>query len=240
MKLLGVETSSSVFSVALCDGERILSSLKIEGQGRPSDFLTDLIEKAVSSANLSLEKLDGFAISIGPGSFTGLRVGVTTVKTLAWALKKKILPVSSLEVIAQNFVDSADPVALFLDARKGKVYTALFSANGAGGMKRLSEDQTVLPAEALKNLPPKVVLAGDGLKRYGELLSSFPRKRESDPRFREDDVSSWKLASEAQWIPSADSLCRIATGRWPSGVLDDPHRLVPQYLYSKESDITGW
>ena len=248
VKLLGVETSSSVFSVALCDGERILSSLKIEGQGRPSDFLTDLIEKAVSSAALSLEKLDGFLISIGPGSFTGLRVGVTTVKTLAWALKKKILPVSSLEVITQNFVGSPDPVALFLDARKGKVYTALFSSDGAGSMKRSSEDQTVLPAEALKNLPAKVVLAGDGLKRYGELLSSFPRKRESDPRWSlpstpiegEDDISTWELAPEAQWIPSAESLCRIAAGRWPSGVLDDPHRLVPQYLYSKESDITGW
>ena len=227
MKLLGVETSSSVFSVALCDGERILSSLKMEGQGRPSDFLTGLIEKAVSSAALSLETLDGFVISVGPGSFTGLRVGVTTVKTLAWALKKKILPVSSLEVIAQNFVDSADSVALFLDARKGKVYTALFSADGAGGMKRLSEDQTILPAEALKKLPPKVVLAGDGLRRYAELVAPLDPKKIT-------------RASETQWIPSAESLCRIAAQRWPGGVLDDPHRLVPQYLYSKESDITGW
>jgi len=227
LKLLGVETSSSVFSVALCDGKRICASLKMEGQGRPSDFLTDLIEKAVSSNGLSLADLDGFTISIGPGSFTGLRVGVTTVKTLAWALKKPVLPVSSLEVIAQNFIGSADPVALFLDARKGKVYTALFSSDGVQGMKRLSEDQVLLPEEVLKKLSPQTMVVGDGLRRYSDLIAA------SGP-------GTFRLAPEAQWIPSAESLCRIAAGCWPSGVLDDPHRLVPQYLYSKESDITGW
>ncbi len=227
LKLLGVETSSSIFSVALCDGRRVLTVLKMDGQGRPSDFLTDLIEKAVSSNSLSLADLDGFVISIGPGSFTGLRVGVTTIKTLAWALKKPVLPISSLEVIAQNFAGSSDPIALFLDARKGKVYTALFASDGAQGMKRLSEDQVILPEETLKKLPPRTMLVGDGLRRYAELIAS-------------SGLNKSRLAPEAQWIPSAESLCRIAAGRWPSGVLDDPHRLVPQYLYSKESDIPGW
>ncbi len=227
LRLLGVETSSPIFSVAVCDGERISAALQMEGLGRPSDFLTDLIEKALSSSGLELAHVDGFAISVGPGSFTGLRVGVTTVKTLAWALKKPVMPVSSLEVIAQNFTGSSDPVALFLDARKGKIYTALFASDGARGIKRLSEDHLVLPEEFLKKLSPKTVLAGDGIRRYSELIASIGSNK-------------FIRAPEAQWIPLAEALCRLAASRWPAGILDDPHRLVPQYLYSKESDITGW
>ena len=227
MKLLGVETASLVFSVAVCDGERILSSLKSGDPERRSDGLAQMLQEAVRTAGLTLPGLDGFAVSVGPGSFTGLRVGVITVKTLAWALKKKILPVSTLEVIAANLVRGSAPVGVFLDARKGKVYSALFAPDGSAGLKRLSPDQLLPPEEALKKFTAGATLVGDGLKRYRDLLGSA-------------SGGSWTLAPESEWIPSAEILCEIAAARWPHGVLDDPHRLVPQYLYSKESDITGW
>lgn len=225
MKLLGVETSSLIFSVAVCDGERILSSLKPDDPERRSDWLAEMIREALRAAGLTLAGLDGFAISIGPGSFTGLRVGVTTVKTLAWALKKRIVPVSTLEVVATNLRQGSAPIGVFLDARKGKVYSALFEPNGAGRLKRLSPDQLLPPEEALKGFSAGAVLVGDGLKRYPGLPDSMP--------------NSWMRAPESDWIPSAEILCRIAASQWPDGVLDDPHRLVPEYLYSKESDITG-
>ncbi len=226
MKLLGVETSSQVFSAAVCAGERLLSSLKSEDPARRSDGLAEMVQEAIRTAGLTLAELDGFAVSIGPGSFTGLRVGVTTVKTLAWALKKKILPVSTLEVIAHNLGRTA-PVGVFLDARKGKVYSALFGPNGTGRLERLSPDRLLPPEEALKGFAAGATLVGDGLKRFRDLLDSM-------------DGGTWTLAPESDGIPSAEVLCRIAASRWPDGVLDDPHRLVPQYLYSKESDITGW
>jgi len=227
MKLLAAETSSPVFSAAVCDGERILSSLKSDDPARRSDLLAEMIQEAIRTAGLTLPELDGFAVSIGPGSFTGLRVGVTTVKTLAWALKKKVLPVSTLEVIAHNLGRSSTPIGVFLDARKGKVYSALFEPNGSDRLKRLSPDQLLPPEEALKKFTGGVTLVGDGLRRYRDLLES-------------GSGGTWALAPESDWIPSAENLCRIAAFGWPHGVLDDPHRLVPQYLYSKESDITGW
>ena len=227
VKLLGVETSSLVFSAAVCDGERILSSLKSDDPARRSDLLAEMIQEVVRAAGLTLPGLDGFAVSVGPGSFTGLRVGVTTVKTLAWALKKKILPVSTLEVIARNLGRGSAPVGVFLDARKGKVYSALFAPDGSAGLKRLSPDQLLPPEEALKKFTGGVTLVGDGLRRYRDLLESA-------------NGGTWTLTPESDWIPSAEALCGIAASRWPHGVLDDPHRLVPQYLYSKESDITGW
>ena len=227
-KILGVETSSPVFSVAVAQGERILSVLKEPGVGRPSVLLMDLINEASADAGLELSALDGLAVSIGPGSFTGLRVGVMTVKTLAWALKKPVLPISSLEVTAQNFLDgSPQRICLFADARKGKVYTAVFSQDGGGGVRRLSEDRLRLPEEVLKDLTPGTLLVGEGVHRYKDLIASHGPKK-------------FVLTPESRWIPTAEALCRIAASRWPSGALDDPHPLVPQYLYSQESDITGW
>ena len=214
IKLLGVETSSPTFSVAVCEGEKILTFLEAQvPKGQPSTSLTELIDNAIRQAGCDLESLDGFSISIGPGSFTGLRVGVMTVKTLSWALKKQILPISSLEVLAQNLKGSAEPVVPFVDARKGKIYV------------RVTEDRLLLPEEALKNIPQGACLVGDGVKRYQELVGKRP------------DLA---VASAEMGIPRADHLCRLAASRWPQGCLADPHRLVPEYLYSKESDITGW
>ncbi len=222
IRLLGVETSSPVFSVALCDGGHVVNSMRVTDARRPDAVLADMIQKVTTSAGLKLSGLDGFAISIGPGSFTGLRVGVTTVKTMAWALHKPVLPVSSLEVIAQNHLGSSHPISLFLDARKGKVYTALF---GSGDLKRLTDDQLMAPQDALKKMPEDALLVGDGLQRYEELVVSGGGR--------------WEIAPASTWIPSAEHLCRLAISRWPRGRVDDPHTLVPEYLYSKESDITG-
>ena len=227
LRLLGIETSSPFFSVAVGEGEQILGLLKAGAVQRPALLLTDLIEEALSGAGLELERLDGLAVSIGPGSFTGLRVGVMTAKTIAWALKKPILPVSSMEVIAWNLATFSGPVGLFLDARKGKVYSALFLSKPPGPVKRLQEDELLLPWPALERFPPGTMVVGDGLQRHPTLLARMEEKR------------LLQVPPESG-IPSADSLCRIAAGRWPEGGLDDPHRLVPKYLYSKESDIAGW
>lgn len=227
MKLLGIETSSPSFSVAVSEGPKILTTLQGEGQGRPSSLLTDLIQQSLEKAGLKLPELDGFAISIGPGSFTGLRVGVMTVKTLAWALKKPVLPISSLEVLAHGAggVNSAPNIHLFLDARKGNVYWAHFRRNGEE-LQRMSPDELLRPEEALGRIKPPVLMVGDGLRRYAEVIAS------SSP-------SGFEQSPASLWIPRADLLCRIAHSRWPAGIVDDPHPLVPQYLYSMESDITG-
>ena len=226
-KLLGIETSSPLFSVAMCEGEKILSFLQAEGKGPPSLLLTEMIRRATAEANVSLETLDGFSVSAGPGSFTGLRVGVMTVKTLAWALKKPVVPVSSLEVAARNLKGQKRQVILFVDARKDKVYSALFACDGSGGIRRLSPDRLLSPEEALRQRNDQpVMIVGDGVRRYGDLLSSG------------SGVSA-EISDPSLWVPRADEVCLAAQIHWETGRMDDPHRLVPQYLYSKESDVTG-
>lgn len=227
MKWLGIETSSPIFSVAVSDGERILSCLQGEGQGRPSSLLTDLIGQALRQAGMELAQADALAISIGPGSFTGLRVGAMTVKTLAWALKKPIQPVSSLEAIAQNLAASPRDVLVFLDARKGNVYSALFSPGGDGQLARVTEDELLPPGQALERIRGSATIVGDGLKRYGQMLAGL------------SGAAKPEAAPADLWCPRADNVCRLADCQWPKAKVDDPHRLVPKYLYSQESDITG-
>lgn len=237
MKILGVETSSPFFSVAVADGLKILSYRQMDSQGLSSLLLTDMIQAAIEEAKLDLKRLDGFAISIGPGSFTGLRIGVMTVKTLAWALKKPVLPVSSLEVMAHNLASSPVPVVPFVDARKGNVYTACFSRDKQGTLRRIDPDALLRPEEALERFQEPAVLVGDGIKRYAELVKTA-------------SPAGVEQAEPARWVPRADLLCKIAAARWPreiasisrgwsEALVDDPHCLVPQYLYSKDSDIIG-
>lgn len=228
MKLLGVETSSPVFSVAAAAGDGILSLHQAEGAGHPSSGLAPLIERVMAEAGWGWQDLSGLVLSIGPGSFTGLRVGVTMVKTLAWALQKPVVPVSTLEVIAQNFQGAEGPeVRLFLDARKGKVYTARFRPAAEGFLQRTAADRLTLPEEALRDLPEGTWLVGDGLRRYGELVRAL-------------GGGKVRMSEPATWIPRADWLCRLGSRVYASGRLDDARRLVPQYLYSEKSDITGW
>lgn len=236
LKLLGIETSSPIFSVAVSSGGRVCSFQQANGQGLPSLWLTEQIRQVLEEAGLDLADLDSLAVSIGPGSFTGLRIGVMTAKAIAWALKKPVISVSSLEVAAQNLHERSGNLLSFVDARKEKVYSALFSADGNFPVQRRTPDRLTPPEEALRGLARQVpaglegqamVVVGDGLRRYEGLVRSVL-----------GDAA--RLAEPSLWIPRADRLCRIAQIRWPEARLDDPHRLVPEYLYSKESDITGW
>ncbi len=224
VKLLAVETSSPIFSVAVCDGPEILTFRLVDGQGPASSMLTDLIEGGLQKAGLKMEELDGFAISIGPGSFTGLRIGVMTVKALAWALKKPVLPVSSLEVIAHNAADGSKDVWVLLDACKGNVYSAVFSPAGGGALRRTGPDELLSPDEALKKVQGPVRVIGAGIKKYGHKLAELG--------------AGWaETVPPEQWIPRADVVARIAAAAWPQGRVDDAHTLVPQYLYSQESNV---
>lgn len=223
--LLGIETSSPVFSAAVTSGTDLRAYLQVEGLGRPSGLLTDLIEHALEKAELPLERIDAIAVSIGPGSFTGLRVGTVTAKTMGWALKIPVIPVSSLEVTAQNLAGTKKELHLLLDARKGNVYYARFGP-GPDGLIRLEADQRLKPEEAIQKINPDSFLMGDAPDKYADLILSAGLDRcEPVPSFA--------------WVPRADHLCRIAQSRWPEGQVTDWHRIQPNYLYSQEHDIAA-
>ncbi len=118
-------------SVALYENEKKLGELSSDAGARHSNVLVPMIKKLLKKSRIKLSEIDVLAVGLGPGSFTGLRVGIATAKVLGYVLKKKIVGVSSLEAIAREALDGRSArVAVALDARKSKVYGAVYEQHG--------------------------------------------------------------------------------------------------------------
>lgn len=161
--ILGIDTSTSRSSVALVKGENVLAEINIEAKMKHSTLLLQEIKTLFALADFSKEDLDAIAISIGPGSFTGLRIGLAVAKALAYGLKIPLFPVPTLKALSRNAPFEGVFRATLLDAQQQKAYFALYQQIGSSDKEIMSAK--VLPfAEILfqcEKLGEKVVLLGD-------------------------------------------------------------------------------
>jgi len=171
MVVLGVDTSGSGASLAVAVGGEIRGCLRPAG-ANPSRALLAGISRLLADAGVVAAQLDGLAVAVGPGSFTGLRIGLATVKGLAWAWNKPVAAVSTLEALARAVVDRGALLVPVLDARRGQVYTARFTAL-AGAVTRCDADRAVDPAEAFAVAGAGAVFCGDGVRRYRALAQQL-------------------------------------------------------------------
>lgn len=174
MKLLAIDTSGTALSAAIAEESgadvRIVGSFGLNTGLNHSVELLPKLQELLQEKQLQLADMDAFAVTIGPGSFTGLRIGCATVKAWAHALAKPLISVSSLQACAKSVAEKGLICPLF-DARRNEVYTALFE-NG----KRLWQDMACSPedlAEKLHALNRPVVPAGGGWLSYGILLQEL-------------------------------------------------------------------
>lgn len=131
MKILAYDSSSDILSAALYEGRKKLGEFSSDTGAKHSSVLVPMIEKLLRKCRVKLSEIDVFAVGLGPGSFTGLRVGIATAKILGYVLKKKIVGVSSLEAIARDALEGKNAsIAVALDARKSKVYGAIYERRG--------------------------------------------------------------------------------------------------------------
>ncbi|MGN0688476.1 MAG: tRNA (adenosine(37)-N6)-threonylcarbamoyltransferase complex dimerization subunit type 1 TsaB [Oscillospiraceae bacterium] len=162
--ILGIDSSAVSAGCALCDGGRIIAEQFLNTKHTHSQTLLPMVENMLNSAQLKLSDVDCFAVTAGPGSFTGLRIGIASVKGMAMGADKPCIEVSTLEAVAYNFVGIDGIICCAMDARCGQVYNALFRSE-AGRIIRLCEDRAIRSAdlyEELKALDGSVILAGDG------------------------------------------------------------------------------
>lgn len=199
MKILGVESSATAASAAvLCDGK--ITSLQFTNTGLThSETLMPMIERALSSSGVSLSEIDYIAVSYGPGSFTGVRIGVATVKGLCFAQNKMCVPVSSLEAAAIPLETSDCYAVSVMDARCKQFYTATFLCE-SGKCTRLCDDRAIscdaLSADLLKLCDKNIVLIGDGTDLCFELLkNSVPNLYKASASVRFQSASSVALAA---------------------------------------------
>lgn len=144
MKILGIDTSTSIGSVALIDGEHIVAEHTLNIVQAHSSRLMPAIDTVLKWGDITAAELDGCAVGTGPGSFTGIRIGIATIKSLCYALDKPIVGVSTLEAIAYNLRWNEGLICPILDARRNEVYGAIF--RGGDEWQRLSDD-SCLPIE---------------------------------------------------------------------------------------------
>ena len=179
-------------------------------------FLTDLLKEK----QLKLADMDAFAVTIGPGSFTGLRIGLATVKAWGQALKKPLISVSSLDAMALTVGKTGYVVPIF-DARRNEVYTAIYHMG-----IRLSPDRAVAPkilAEELASLGEPVTFAGDGLKTYADIMQNRLGK-------------SFCLPKHGNTLFMAESAAVLAADKYLAGEYADTASLVPVYLRLSEAE----
>lgn len=165
MLVLGIDTSSLVAGVGLCEDDRLIAEFNLNLKKTHSEKLMPLVIDLLDRAGYKPSDIDVFAVSTGPGSFTGLRIGVATVKGFALVLKKDIAALNTLDVLAYNLIGMDGYVCPILDARRGEVYTALYKMSD-GDMERIS-DYRALPlielTEELLKLEDAVTFLGDGV-----------------------------------------------------------------------------
>lgn len=164
MKILALDSSAKTGSVALVDDNKIIGSFFINTALTHSQTLVPMIDALLKNTNTAVNDIDVFAVSAGPGSFTGVRIGVAAIKGMAMALDKKCASVSTLEAMAYNYIQEDVIVASVMDARCQQVYNANFLIDN-GKITRLCQDRAIsidnLEAD-LAEYDGKIVLVGDG------------------------------------------------------------------------------
>jgi len=170
MKVLGIDTSTSSGSIGLIHDESVISEYILNLPVTHSERLLDAVDLVLRKARYALGDLDGFAISLGPGSFTGVRIGVSTVKGLAYAVQKPVVGVSTLDVLASQVSPTPYLICPIIDARKGEVYSAFYRYEELNRLKRLSEYQALRPEVLFGMLKEPTIFLGDNVKTYGNDL----------------------------------------------------------------------
>lgn len=167
MKILSLDSSATCASVALFDTEskKIIGDFFINTKLTHSQTLVPMLDALLKSTKTELSDVNYFAVNTGPGSFTGIRIGVSVAKGMAMALDKKCVSISTLESMAYNFIDEDDVVVCAcMDARRNQIYNALFAVKDKS-VTRMCEDRAIKVDDLLKELETfsqKIILVGDG------------------------------------------------------------------------------
>ena len=221
MKILGIDTSTPIGSVALIDGDNLAAEHTLNIVQAHSSRLMPAIDTVLKWSDITAADLDGCAVGIGPGSFTGIRIGVATIKSLCYALDKPIVGVSTLEAVAYNLRWTNGVICPLLDARRSEVYGAIFE--GGTEWQRLSEDLCLSLDVFLDRLDPHTSpehtlnFVGDGLLTYGDAV----RERLGERAHFADAIFN---------VPRGATIAHLGAQRLHNGDIDDYWTLVPNYV----------
>jgi tRNA threonylcarbamoyladenosine biosynthesis protein TsaB len=226
--VLALDTATAQVSVAIGDGGAVLGTVQLVGGRRHAEQLAPAIDYLRQQLGVDLGRLAAIAVGIGPGLFTGLRVGVTTAKVMAQALRIPVVGIPSLDLVAYPLRHSGKLVVAVLDARRREVFSARYRPV-PGGVQRVSDYAVYAPAELVAELAtetapeaPGLLLAGDGVDRFHAEFA---------------ELEHAELAGAAYAAPSVAALVELATARAEREEFEAPRELRPLYLRNSDAEI---
>jgi tRNA threonylcarbamoyladenosine biosynthesis protein TsaB len=222
--ILGIDTATPQVGCAVGGHEGVLASSHISGGGRHAETLAPTIDFVRRQAGIELSEIGAVAVDVGPGLFTGLRVGVATAKALASALQVPMIGIASLDLLAFPVRFSPRLIAAAIDARRGQLFHA-FYRQVPGGVQRVTEPAVDEPADLASELVAsgeEVLLVGDGPLRYPEHFDDLPRA---------------EIVEQGQSFPSAASLVQLAHARALREEFVPHWEIRPLYLRQPDAEI---
>ena len=221
MKVLGIETSGLVGNLAVCDGNRVVARKSYGKNFSHGKEIISSLESLFNEAKWEPGDIDLIAVSTGPGSYTGLRVGVTCAKTLAYGLGKPVIDVPTLDVLVENVKDnSAKTICPVLDAKRKSVYACIYERSG--NESRKSTDFLIISAgDLIEILPESTLIFGDGIAPYRDI-------------FTQKNLTI--VVDEKLCIADAADVARLGLERYEQGIRCEINALAPLYLRKSEAE----
>ncbi len=221
MYLLAIDTATNCGGVALSRNSEVVATWVCRTPLAYAERIIDWIDRVLSEHSLSVKQVDCFAAATGPGTFTGIRIGVATVKALAQALDKPVIGIPTLEALAYRFRWAGTPVSPLIDARRQQVFAALYRFEGLRSLQQ-SPPSVLPPAQWLDRLPPgEILFVGDGAEFYRSTIES--------------------LRPDARIFPSDNSLvedlCRLAYFRYTRGQAAPSDELRALYVRPSDAEL---
>ncbi|MFA5089057.1 MAG: tRNA (adenosine(37)-N6)-threonylcarbamoyltransferase complex dimerization subunit type 1 TsaB [Candidatus Omnitrophota bacterium] len=230
MNILSIDTSTKNFSLAVSKGGDVIVHRDVKLNGVLSSSIIPKIDEILRQARLTLKRIDGFGVGLGPGSFTSLRVGLSTVKALAFATRKPVVGISSLDIIAKAITGAAEKdICVMCDAKRNLVYACLYRLKGREVVKK-SKYLLLPPKDLLGKIKRPTLFTGDAVGLYREEILREVRQISAD-------APEGIFAGEDLWYPQARYLAPLAYRKFQRREEDAIDALVPIYLYPKDCQV---
>ena len=224
MLTLAFDTSSKTVAVSILDNDKIIYDTLINVDLNHSEVLMPAIDQACRQSSINISHIDLFACTIGPGSFTGLRIGVSTLKGLILATGKPAAGISSLKALALIINKSSKTICSVIDAGRGQVYVAHYRYKKNGMLKEIGAEEAIDPQEIIPDSQQEIVFVGDGAIRYADIISRTKAKE-------------MNIASPLQQYIRASSVGILGLEQYNRQELLDPDTFVPVYLRSVDARV---
>ncbi|MCG0276350.1 MAG: tRNA (adenosine(37)-N6)-threonylcarbamoyltransferase complex dimerization subunit type 1 TsaB [Thermosediminibacteraceae bacterium] len=227
MKILGIDTSSAVATAALLSEEKLLAEYILNHRHTHLEKLISMIDRLLTDSDTKLEDLDAIAVAIGPGSFTGIRIGMACAQGLSHVYGIPLVGINTLDALAYNLMHCSDFICPAIDAQRGEVYTCLFQWEGEN-LKRYWDYEIVKAerlAERLVDLDERTILLGDGAKLVAAVLP-------------EEVKASGKItfANPLFVMPKASSVARAGLTEFQQGKTFNCFNIRPFYMRKSHAE----